>query len=175
MCLSECSNCKYAIQQLHHLTDIGCALAPAYWEMWNRLKDLSASSIGCMPIEPCREFEELEEIKQMTLSITLTRQQWQALAVSPNAPEEFAQQVFSHPSLEPLTNSISVELVSSSNIRAIGYNRRQSILQVNFHSGHGYQYFNVPQPIFEEFLQAYSKGRFFNSQIKNHYRYQQIF
>lgn len=177
MCLSECSNCKYAAKKLHHPTDIGCAIAPAYREMWNRLKDLSVSSIGCMPIEPCWEFEESEEMKPLTLSITLTRQQWQAIATVRNAPENFIQQVFSSLGLESPTptSPISMIPVSSSNIQAIGYNPSEQLLQVNFHSGHGYHYSNVPSQTFQEFLNAYSKGRYLNTQIKGRYSHQQIF
>lgn len=175
MCLSDCSRCKFATRSRHHVTDIGCAIAPAYWEMWNRLKDLSAPSIGCMPIESCREFEGSEDMKPLTLTLTLTRQQWQIIATVRNAPEPFTQQVFSSLGLEAPSNSISMISVESSNIEAIGYNSTQRLLQVNFHSGHGYHYFQVPPQTFQEFLHTHSKGRFLNAHIKSYYTYQQIF
>jgi hypothetical protein len=174
MCLSNCSECKFAARERHHPTDIGCAIAPTYWEMWNRLKDLSVSRIGSMPIESCREFEESEEMKPLTLSITLTRQQWQAIATNRNVPEDFTQQVLSSIGLESSANTITMSPVSSSNIQAIGYNPTERLLQVDFHSGRSYQYYGVLPQTFQDFLNTSSKGRFFNAQIKGCYLFDEI-
>jgi hypothetical protein len=174
MCLSNCYDCKFVTKELHHSTDIGCAIVPAYWEMWYRLKDLPTSSIGCMPIEPCWEFEESEEMKALTLSITLTRQQWQLIATNRNAPEDFTQQVLSSIGLESSANTITMIPVSSSNIQAIGYNPTERLLQVDFHSGRSYQYYGVLPQTFQDFLNTSSKGRFFNAQIKGCYLFDEI-
>lgn len=176
MCLSNCKTCKFATKERHHPIDIGCAIAPSYWEMWNRLKGLSESSIQSMPIEPCREFEQSDELKLETLQITLTRQQWQAIASVSNAPKNFIQQVFSSLGLESPTPTslISMIPVESSNIQAIGYNPTERLLQVDFHSGRSYQYYGVAPQTFQDFLDTSSKGRFFNAQIKGCYLFDEI-
>ena len=60
--------------------------------------------------------------------------------------------------------------VSSSNILSIGYDPSTQVLEVEFISGAVYQYFNVPEAEFESFLNAESKGRYLNANIK-HYPY----
>jgi hypothetical protein len=52
--------------------------------------------------------------------------------------------------------------VDSSVIRLIGYDRDSSTLLVVFRDGHVYEFFLVPPSVYEAFLQAPSKGRFFN-------------
>ena len=61
--------------------------------------------------------------------------------------------------------------VSSSNIADIGYDPSAMILEIGFRSGSVYQYFDVPQAVYEEFMRAESKGRFFHAHIENNYRY----
>ena len=53
----------------------------------------------------------------------------------------------------------------------MGYDPGSMILEVLFHSGSVYQYFDVPEGLFREMLQADSVGRFFNQQIRESYRY----
>ena len=48
------------------------------------------------------------------------------------------------------------------------------VLEVLFHSGSVYQYFDVPEIVFSELLQAESIGRFFNEHIKDSYRYAKL-
>lgn len=59
--------------------------------------------------------------------------------------------------------------VSSSNIRAIGYDPDNLILQIKFHDGSVYQYRNVPSFIFDSFLRAGSKGQYANAHIYKNY------
>lgn len=59
--------------------------------------------------------------------------------------------------------------VNSSNIQSIAYDSTTAVLEVAFHSGRVYQYFNVPINIHRQFLEANSKGQFFNSNIRNKY------
>ena len=61
--------------------------------------------------------------------------------------------------------------VQSSNVAEVGYDPGSMILEVLFHSGSVYQYFDVPEGLFREILQADSVGRFFNQQIRDSYRY----
>lgn len=59
------------------------------------------------------------------------------------------------------------ELVSSSNIVSAGYDAPSETLEVEFKDGAVYQYFNVGPAMYESFLQASSKGQYFNVYIKN--------
>ncbi len=60
--------------------------------------------------------------------------------------------------------------VSSTNIRSIGYDERSQTLEVEFTSGGIYDYAVVPQNMYQRFMAASSKGRFFDSAIKDKYR-----
>ena len=65
--------------------------------------------------------------------------------------------------------------VTSSNIRSIGYEPRSKVLEVEFTSGDIYQYFDIPQHLYEEFMRASSHGGFLNDNIvRYNYRYQKI-
>lgn len=64
--------------------------------------------------------------------------------------------------------------VSSSNLRSVGYDYEESILEIEFHSGSVYQYFNVPQQRYESLINASSKGSYFAAHIRNIYRYRRI-
>lgn len=61
--------------------------------------------------------------------------------------------------------------VTSSNIAQVGYDPETQTLEVEFHSGAVYQYFDVPQSVYDALMNAESIGGFLNSQIKGVYRY----
>lgn len=64
--------------------------------------------------------------------------------------------------------------VHSSNIRSVGYDLASQTLEVEFHNGGLYQYYGVPETIYQGFMQAASKGSFFNNHIKDRYRYRRL-
>lgn len=64
--------------------------------------------------------------------------------------------------------------VSSSDIVAIGYEPSTATLRVKFISGDVYDYFNVPETVYKEFLQAPSHGKFLHAYIRFNYRYQRV-
>jgi len=65
--------------------------------------------------------------------------------------------------------------VNSSNILSIGYDTNSSVLEVEFSSGSIYQYFDVPEHLYNELMQASSLGGFINDNlVKYHYRYIKI-
>jgi len=66
------------------------------------------------------------------------------------------------------------ETVSSSNIVSIGYDSPSQILEVEFMNGSIYQYYNVPQSIYDAFLSASSKGQFLAYQIKNAFPFSRV-
>jgi len=47
-------------------------------------------------------------------------------------------------------------------------------LELEFHSGKRYLYFQVPQSCYEQLLQADSKGAFFNHFIRNRFSFQNL-
>jgi len=61
--------------------------------------------------------------------------------------------------------------VASSNVKSIGYDPQTTTLEVEFVDGAIYQYYGVPQNMYEQMMTAPSKGQFLNTYIKNHYPY----
>lgn len=57
---------------------------------------------------------------------------------------------------------------------SIGYDPATAILEIEFLSGGIYQYFDVPEHIHQDLMNASSHGKFFAEYIKYNYRYQKI-
>jgi hypothetical protein len=64
--------------------------------------------------------------------------------------------------------------VQLSNLRSIGYDQNTNILEIEFHSGGIYQYFNVPEYVYLALMQAASKSTYFHDNIKQRYKYKRI-
>jgi hypothetical protein len=64
--------------------------------------------------------------------------------------------------------------VASSNISSIGYDPATETLEVEFLNGTVYQYYNVPQNMFDTMMQEPSKGRFLNTYIRTAYPYSRV-
>lgn len=65
--------------------------------------------------------------------------------------------------------------LSSTNIKSVGYDSAQKVLEVEFSSGSVYQYFDVPEHIYLSLCSASSPGKFFQSSIRRAgYRFTQI-
>lgn len=64
--------------------------------------------------------------------------------------------------------------VASSNISSIGYDPQSATLKVEFVSGDVYQYFDVSENLYQQFLNASSHGQFLNDRISYNYRYQKV-
>jgi len=62
--------------------------------------------------------------------------------------------------------------VDSSNLSDVAYDDTTQTLFIRFKAGNVYEYFDVPESVFQELLGADSKGKYFNANIKNRYRYQ---
>jgi len=60
--------------------------------------------------------------------------------------------------------------IVSSNIRSVGYDPESSTLEVEFNTGSIYQYSNVPESEYEGLMNAASKGRYLNRNIKDSYQ-----
>jgi len=61
--------------------------------------------------------------------------------------------------------------VNSTLLTGVGYDDSRFILELHFHDGSIYCYFDVPQAIHEDLLAAGSKGAYFNRQIRGRFRY----
>lgn len=65
--------------------------------------------------------------------------------------------------------------VDSSNIEAVGYDTGTMELHVRFlKSGKTFIYYSVEEWRFQEMMQAESKGKYFNSNIKPFYQYAEL-
>lgn len=65
--------------------------------------------------------------------------------------------------------------VNSSNLEFIGYNKQRNLLLVQFKKGIAYEYYEVPEEVYDKFLElrtnAESVGKYFNHAIKGVYKY----
>jgi hypothetical protein len=59
--------------------------------------------------------------------------------------------------------------VTSSNIKAVGYDPDTQRLVVQFNSGKKYAYADVPPEVHKEFLDAKSMGIFFTREVRGKY------
>lgn len=64
--------------------------------------------------------------------------------------------------------------VSSSNIASIGYDETSSTLEIEFLNNSIYQYFDVPQHIYNALISADSHGQYLAQNIKGVYRYSKV-
>jgi hypothetical protein len=63
-----------------------------------------------------------------------------------------------------------MQYFSSTAIRAASYNAQTRTLTLWFTSGsQGYDYYNVPQYVYDGLLSAPSKGQYFNAYIRDQY------
>ena len=56
--------------------------------------------------------------------------------------------------------------VVSSNLASVGYDAVNEILEIEFNDGGVYQYFEVPENVYEELMSASSHGQYFDRNIK---------
>lgn len=59
--------------------------------------------------------------------------------------------------------------VESSTMLSIGYDSTEQVLEIEFTSGIVYQYLEVTATVFKELMDAESKGRYFNGEIRDDY------
>ncbi len=63
--------------------------------------------------------------------------------------------------------------VSSSNLRAVGYDPFSRTLRIQFNNG-TYDYYDVPEHIYQGLMTASSHGQYHAAHIKNVYRYSRL-
>ncbi|MGH7664494.1 MAG: KTSC domain-containing protein [Gemmatimonadaceae bacterium] len=64
--------------------------------------------------------------------------------------------------------------IFSSSIRSIGFDRDAQVLELEFYSGGIYQYREVPESVYDEFMLAPSKGKFYQHRIKEKFDYSRV-
>jgi hypothetical protein len=64
--------------------------------------------------------------------------------------------------------------VSSSNLASVGFDTLSGTLEVEFHSGTVYRYFQVPRYMFDGLMAASSKGSYFAENIRDGFQFQRV-
>ena len=64
--------------------------------------------------------------------------------------------------------------VTSSCIKGFNYYNETKIMFIKFNSDSLYAYYDIPETLHSEFMNADSYGKFFNANIKNRYNYIKI-
>jgi ATP-dependent DNA helicase RecG len=62
--------------------------------------------------------------------------------------------------------------VASSNIASVGYDAENQILEIEFHHGAIYQYFDVPKEVYDELMRAGAIGSYYMNEIKEKFKNQ---
>lgn len=64
--------------------------------------------------------------------------------------------------------------LSSTNIASVGYDAPSETLEVEFVNGSVYQYYNVPQSVYDSLIVAPSPGGFLAYHIKNAFPFSRV-
>ena len=67
-----------------------------------------------------------------------------------------------------------IDTPESSNITRFRYDNANRVLFVEFQNGGVYEYFDVPEAIFEQMRSAPSRGQFLAQNVKGTYRYARV-
>jgi hypothetical protein len=57
---------------------------------------------------------------------------------------------------------------------SVAYRASIRQLYLRFHDGKIYRFFDCPLTVYNDFVAAASKGRYFSQQIRNHFRYEMV-
>jgi hypothetical protein len=69
---------------------------------------------------------------------------------------------------------IEFKEVNSSQINKVGYDEDNNVLVIEFSTGVKYEYYDVPDHIYYDMLNAASIGRYMNQYIRNKFKYKKI-
>ena len=61
--------------------------------------------------------------------------------------------------------------VQSETLAEVGYCAETMVLEIAFHNGSVYHYFDVSESVYLELMQTESAGKYFNANIREAYRY----
>jgi KTSC domain len=74
------------------------------------------------------------------------------------------------PTPDHIISRIPRQPVQSTAIAKVGYSKRRHILEIEFVNGSVYRYLDVPRAVYRDLMSAESKARFYDLNIKGHYR-----
>jgi len=74
------------------------------------------------------------------------------------------------PTPNQIVSRIPRQPVQSSAIAKVGYSKRRHILEIEFVNGAVYRYLDVQVTVYQDLMLAESKARFYDSNIRKHYR-----
>jgi hypothetical protein len=66
------------------------------------------------------------------------------------------------------------EMVASSTILSVGYDSASETLEIEFKGGGLYQYYNLPEAVYQDLMASDSKGKFHNVYIKNSFPFSRV-
>ena len=95
---------------------------------------------------------------------------------SPNYKEFLETWRAQSPFIKKIKNAKNMnrQVVTSSTIVSIGYDADSQTLEIEFKNSNIYQYFDLPQYIYDDFVNADSHGKYLAQNIKGYYRYSKI-
>jgi hypothetical protein len=64
--------------------------------------------------------------------------------------------------------------VRSSNLASVGYDAEEGILEIVFLNGRIYEYYRVPEDVFQGLVSASSPGQYFADHVRDRYRFRPI-
>jgi KTSC domain len=74
------------------------------------------------------------------------------------------------PTPNQIVSRIPRQAVQSTAIAKIGYSKRRHMLEIEFVNGAVYRYLDVPVTVYRDLMSSESKARFYDSNIRRHYR-----
>ena len=74
------------------------------------------------------------------------------------------------PTPNHITSRIPRQSVQSTAVAKVGYSKRRHILEIEFVNGAVYRYLDVAPSVYRDLKSAESKARFYDSNIRSHYR-----
>jgi hypothetical protein len=74
------------------------------------------------------------------------------------------------PTVSHIISRIPRQPVDSTAIAKIGYSKRRHILEIEFVNGAVYRFLGVPVTVYRDLMSSESKARFYDSNVKRHYR-----
>ena len=64
--------------------------------------------------------------------------------------------------------------VDSSNLKSVGFDEKSHVLEIQFHHGGIYRYHDVPAETHAALMKAESKGKYFQTNIRNKFRFEKV-
>ena len=71
---------------------------------------------------------------------------------------------------EPIVSHIKRVPVESTALATVGYSKRLRVLEIEFRNGAIYRYLDIEPDLFDALMNAHSKARFYDQNIRHKYR-----